>query len=128
MFSRISVILLPILLGCRQHSNWTRAFGRDSLHLSHRLLQTRLSAKLETPEREEAETKASRDELMDESVLLYSIVSQRTKFGEHTEAELDVLNFRGKELVAVFEDVVFDSKGIVREGITSETLVPETIV
>ena len=59
---------------------------------------------------------AVREELMDQSVLLYSKVSQRTKFGDQTEAELDVLHLRGRELTLLLEDAVFDSRGIVRGG------------
>ena len=65
---------------------------------------------------------------MDQSVLLYSIVSQRLKFGDITKAEYDALELRSEELSLLFEDAVFDSKGIVRNGSTSGKRVPDTIV
>jgi hypothetical protein len=124
--SRAAIALLSTVLGCRQFTNWVEAFGRSSLPHSH-ISPTKLSVALESAE-EQAEENDSFEKLMDEAVLLYSVVSQRTKFDDNTEAQHDILKLRGNELTSLIEDAVFDTRGILRDGLAIEEPIITSIV
>ena len=118
------------IVGCHQCSDLVKAF------VPSRLLHSRSSswdvyATLESLIEEEHDDKLSPEELIDEAVLLYSIVSQRTGFDDNTEADNDILKLRGGELTRLIEDSVFDARGIVRGGAAMEddkpTKEPETL-
>ncbi len=118
------------IVGCHQYSDLVSAF------VPSRLLHSRSSpwgvyATLESVIEEEQEDKLSPEELIDEAVLLFSIVSQRTSFDDNTEADNDILKLRGGELSRLIEDAVFDARGVVRGGAAMEddepTKEPETL-
>ena len=125
--SRAAIALLSTVLGCRQFIQWVEAFGRSSLPHSHRS-PTKLAVAFESAEEQEEEENDSFEKLMDEVVLLYSVVSQRTKFDDNTEAQHDILKLRENELTSLIEDAVFDTRGILRDGLAIEEPIPTSIV
>jgi len=125
--SRAAIALLSTVLGCRQFTQWVEAFGRSSLPHSHRS-PTKLSVAFESAVEQKEEENDSYEKLMDEVVLLYSVVSQRTKFDDNTEAQHDILKLRENELTSLIEDAVFDTRGILRDGLAIEEPIPTSIV
>ena len=124
--SRFLIGLVSTILGCCRLTQLAAAFGHPSL-LHYRISTSKVSTALRDAEEEEQEVEFSHEELMDEAVLLYSIVSRRTIFTDNTEAETDILKLRGEELSLLIKDSVFDAKGIVRDEVAiEENIVEET--
>jgi hypothetical protein len=125
--SRAAIALLSTVLSCWQFTHWVKAFSRSSLPRSHGS-PTKLSGALESAEEQAYGENDSFEQLMDEAVLLYSVVSQRTKFDDNTEAQHDILNLRENELTSLIEDAVFDARGILHDGLPIEESISTNIV
>ncbi len=125
---RFVIVFLSTICGYQQCSDLVAAFVPSQL-LRSRMSPLALFAGVEIDTEKNTVDRICRDELIDEAVLLYSAVSQRTRFGDNTESENDILKLRADELTMLIEDSIFDANGIVRGGIILEdsALVAESI-
>eukprot|EP00536_Pseudo-nitzschia_multiseries_P018788 jgi/Psemu1/57348/gm1.57348_g len=107
---RTLVVLMTTGLSCRKHeySSIVTAFSASSLPLSRQLAkQSSVLRSLNSADSDD-ET-ISHLQLLDESVLLYSMVAQQNSF-ENNNKEIETL--RKNELTLLIEDVVFNERGL----------------
>ena len=117
VLKQIIVVLLTISLSS-QYSYVVTAFSRSPLPFSvSTTTKLSLSSGSAADQVEVDEDIAHQELLLDESALLYSLVSRRTNFDDNTEVEIDIQTLRKNELTSLIEDTVFEARGTLAGGI-----------